>query len=144
MVRLLLDGGWGARTREFTTLRARLARGATVDVATVAIGGRIVKQTLESLIEGEGAHSDFRGVALGDHDQHFDFVTLQDHLGPRTTSNVEIKAALAGASRSIYYGVTRVEETPPARPPSRRTATSCSPGGPRPTRTRCWRSSPPR
>ncbi len=111
VVRLLLDGGWGARTREFTTLRARLARGATVDVATVAIGGRIVKQTLESLIEGEGAHSDFRGVALGDHDQHFDFVTLQDHLGPRTTSNVEIKAALAGASRSIYYGVTRVEET---------------------------------
>ena len=38
-------------------------------------------------------------------------MTLQDHLGPRTTSNVEIKAALAGASRSIYYGVTRVEET---------------------------------
>ena len=111
VVRLLLDGGWGARTREFTTLRSRLARGATAELATVAMGGCIVKQTLESLLEGEGAHSDFRGVALGDGDQHFDFVTLQDHLGPRTTSNVEIKAALAGASRSIYYGVTRVEET---------------------------------
>ncbi|MCY4639024.1 MAG: Fe-S cluster assembly protein SufD [Chloroflexi bacterium] len=111
LVRLLLDGGWGAQTREFTTLRARLGRSATLEVATLAIGGRLVKQTLESLLEGEGAHSEFRGVALGDGDQHFDFVTLQDHLGPRTTSNVEIKAALAGSSRSVYYGITRVEET---------------------------------
>ena len=37
-------------------------------------------------------------------------MTLQDHVGPRTTSDVEIKAALAGASRSIYYGITRVGE----------------------------------
>src|SRR5690606_24299183 len=49
--------------------------------------------------------------ALGDGKQHFVFVTLQDHIGPKTTSDVEIKTALAGASRSIYYGVTRVEET---------------------------------
>jgi Fe-S cluster assembly protein SufD len=110
-LRLLLDGRWGEQTREFTTLRSRLGQGATVEVATLAIGGRIVKQTLEALLAGEGAHSDMRGVALGDDDQHFDFVTLQDHVAPRTTSNVEIKAALAGASRSVYYGLTRVEET---------------------------------
>ncbi|MEX2374222.1 MAG: SufD family Fe-S cluster assembly protein, partial [Dehalococcoidia bacterium] len=29
----------------------------------------------------------------------------------KTVSDVQIKTALAGASRSIYYGVTRVEET---------------------------------
>ena len=110
-VRLLLDGRWGAQTREFTALRSRVGQGATVEVATLAIGGRIVKQTLESLLLGEGAHSDLRGVALGDGEQHFDFVTLQDHVAPRTTSNVEIKAALAGASRSVYYGLTRVEES---------------------------------
>ena len=110
-VRLLLDGRWGTQTREFTALRSRVGQGATVEVATLAIGGRIVKQTLESLLLGEGAHSDLRGVALGDGEQHFDFVTLQDHVAPRTTSTVEIKAALAGASRSVYYGLTRVEET---------------------------------
>ena len=59
---------------------------------------------------GEGANSAIRAVALGDAEQHFDFVTLQDHTGPRTTSDVEVKAALAGASRSIYYGITRVGE----------------------------------
>ena len=108
-VRLLLDDRWGAATQEFTTARSRLGRAANVQVSSLAIGGALIKQTVEALIEGEGAHSDISGVALGDTEQHFDFVTLQDHIGPRTTSNVEIKAALAGSSRSIYYGVTRVE-----------------------------------
>ena len=110
-VRLVFDGRWGAATQEFTTVRTRLARDADVLVSSVAIGGRIVKQTIEALLDGEGANSVIRGVALGDGDQHFDFVTLQDHAGAHTTSDVEIKAALAGASRSVYYGITRVEET---------------------------------
>ena len=108
-VRLLLDDRWGAQTREFTTARSRVGRGTDVQVASLAIGGALIKQTIESLVEGEGANSTIRGVALGDDEQHFDFVTLQDHIGPKSTSDVEIKAALAGASKSIYYGVTRVE-----------------------------------
>ena len=108
-VRLLLDDRWGAATKEFTTARSRVGKGADVQISSLAIGGALIKQTVESLIEGEGANSTIRGVALGDADQHFDFVTLQDHIGPRSTSDVEIKSALAGASKSIYYGVTRVE-----------------------------------
>ncbi len=110
-VRLLIDERWGAATQDFTTIRSKLGRDADVTVATLAIGGQIVKHTVEALIEGEGANSVIRGVALGDREQHFDFVTLQDHQGARTTSDVAIKAALAGASRNIYYGITRVEET---------------------------------
>ncbi len=110
-VRLVVDGRWGAATQEFTTVRSRLTRDADVLMSSIAIGGRVVKQTMEALLEGEGANSVIRGVALGDGQQHFDFVTLQDHIGRRTTSDVEIKSALAGASRSVYYGITRVEET---------------------------------
>jgi Fe-S cluster assembly protein SufD len=110
-VRVLLDLDWGAETQEFTTVRARLDRDANVQVATLALGGRVVKQTLEGLLEGEGSAAQFHGVALGDRNQHFDFVTLQDHIGPRTLSDVSIKAALAGASKAVYYGITRVEET---------------------------------
>ena len=109
-VRLLIDDRWGADTQDYTTVRARLGRDADLQVASLAIGGRVVKQTVEVTLEGEGANSAIRAVALGDDDQHFDFVTLQDHTGPRTTSDVEVKAALAGASRSIYYGITRVGE----------------------------------
>ena len=109
-VRLLIDDRWGADTQDYTTVRARLGRDADLQVASLAIGGRVLKQTVEVTLEGEGANSAIRAVALGDEHQHFDFVTLQDHTGPRTTSDVEIKAALAGASRSIYYGITRVGE----------------------------------
>ena len=109
-VRLLIDDRWGADTQDYTTVRARLGRDADLQVASLAIGGRVLKQTVEVTLEGEGANSAIRAVALGDEEQHFDFVTLQDHTGPRTTSDVEVKAALAGASRSIYYGITRVGE----------------------------------
>ncbi|MGE3960281.1 MAG: Fe-S cluster assembly protein SufD [Dehalococcoidia bacterium] len=110
-VKVVFDVDWGPATQEFTTVRAKTERGADVRIATLAIGGALVKQSLEGILEGEGSQARIRGVALGDGDQHFDFVTLQDHVGPKTQSDVEIKTALAGASQSIYYGVTRVEET---------------------------------
>ena len=110
-VRLLVDTRWGADTQEFTTLRAKVGRGADVQVGAIVLGGHIVKQTIEALMEGEGSNSVIRGVAVGDTEQHFDFVTLQELIGAKTTSEVQIKTALAGASRSIYYGVTRVETT---------------------------------
>ncbi|MDA1009990.1 MAG: Fe-S cluster assembly protein SufD [Chloroflexi bacterium] len=111
IVKVVFDLDWGAATQEFTTVRSKTDRGADVQVATLALGGALIKQTIEGLLEGEGSRSRIRGVALGDAEQHFDFVTLQDHIGPKTQSDVEIKTALGGASRSIYYGVTRVEET---------------------------------
>lgn len=110
-VRLLFDNRWGPDTQDYSSVRSKLGRDSDVRIGTLAFGSRIFKQTVEALIEGEGANSEIRGVALGADDQHFDFVTLQDHIGPRTTSNVEIKSALAGSSKSIYYGITRVEPT---------------------------------
>lgn len=109
-VRLLVDERWGAATQDYTIVRSRVGRDAQVQVATLAIGGHVFKQTVESVLDHEGGRSVIRGVALGDGDQHFDFVTLQDHVAAKTISDVEIKSALAGASRSIYYGVTRVGE----------------------------------
>ncbi|MBM4414808.1 MAG: hypothetical protein FJ035_00740 [Chloroflexi bacterium] len=107
-VRLLIDESWGAATSDFSWVRARLDRDADLQVAALAFGGALFKQTVEVELAGEGATSGIRAVALGDADQHFDFVTLQDHVAPSTTSIVEVKAALAGAARSVYYGITRV------------------------------------
>tara|TARA_B100000700_G_scaffold331758_1_gene468070 strand:- start:5416 stop:6624 length:1209 start_codon:yes stop_codon:yes gene_type:complete len=109
-LRVLIDNRWGENTEDYSTIRSKISKDADVRVGTLAIGSRIFKLTVESLLEGEGAHSEIKGVALGDIDQHFDFVTLQDHIAPKTTSNVEIKSALAGSSKSIYYGITRVEQ----------------------------------
>src|SRR5690606_35811438 len=98
-VRLASDIRWGDQTQEFAIIRATAAQGSDIKVDTLALGGHLVKQTFEGLLEGEGATSTVRGVALGDRDQHFDFVTYQDHIAPRTVSSVAIKTALAGHSR---------------------------------------------
>jgi Fe-S cluster assembly protein SufD len=110
-VRIAFDVRWGEQTQEFAIVRAMAGKSADIKVNTLALGGLLLKQTFETLLEGEGASSMIRGVALGDREQHFDFVTYQDHIAPRTVSSVAIKTALAGASRAAYYGVTRVEET---------------------------------
>ena len=109
-VRVLVDQRWGGATQDYSIVRSRVGRDASVQLATLAIGGSVFKQTVEAVLDAAGGRSVIRGVALGDSNQHFDFVTLQDHVAAKTISDVEIKAALAGASRSIYYGVTRVGE----------------------------------
>jgi Fe-S cluster assembly protein SufD len=109
-LRLLIDERWGLATQDYTIVRSQIGRDADVQVATLAIGAHVLKQTVEAVLDAEGGVSTIRGVALGDGNQHFDFVTLADHVAPRTVSDVEIKAALAGSSRAIYYGVTRVGE----------------------------------
>ena len=56
-------------------------------------------------------NASIKGFALGDDDQHFDFVTIQDHIGEKSTSHVDIRSALGDSSRNVYYGITRVEES---------------------------------
>jgi len=61
-------------------------------------------------LEGEGARAELLGLSLGDGDQHFDYVTLQDHIAPRTTSDLLFKAALAGRASEVWQGTVRIEK----------------------------------
>ncbi len=101
---------WGFNTKEFTTLRAELADNASLNISTICIGGAIVKHRYDIHLNGKGADSRVKGVAVGDKTQHFDFMTVQEHNAPNSSSDVEIKTALAGESRAVYYGITRVSE----------------------------------
>ena len=101
---------WGLDTKEFTTLRADLADNAALNISTICIGGSLIKHRYDIHLNGKGADSRVKGVAVGDKAQHFDFMTVQEHNGPNSSSDVEIKTALAGESRAVYYGITRVTE----------------------------------
>ena len=101
---------WGLGTKEFTTLRADLADNAALNISTICIGGALVKHRYDIHLNGKGADSRVKGVAVGDKTQHFDFMTVQEHNAPNSSSDVEIKTALAGESRAVYYGITRVTE----------------------------------
>ena len=77
-------------------------------LATVALGGDYARMVTDARVEGVGANT--RQVALyfaGDNQMH-DFRTLQDHVSPRTTSDLLFKGAVQDSAKSVYTGLIRI------------------------------------
>jgi Fe-S cluster assembly protein SufD len=62
-----------------------------------------------SRLVGEGARSDLLAVAVATNEQEFDSRTLQDHISPRTASDLLYKNALDDRARCTFGGLIRVE-----------------------------------
>jgi Fe-S cluster assembly protein SufD len=62
-----------------------------------------------SRLVGEGARSDLLAVAVATNEQEFDARTLQDHISPRTASDLLYKNALDDRARCTFGGLIRVE-----------------------------------
>ncbi len=102
---------WQAGVQEVFFQRALLGRHARLVTAFAGLGGEIFKGWIESEIRGTGASSEIYGLVYGTGRQHFDVITLQDHLGDHSASDLLIKAALRDQAQSAYYGLTRVGRT---------------------------------
>jgi Fe-S cluster assembly protein SufD len=74
----------------------------------VGLGGSYDRSRSDVQAAGTGAHCEVRSAYLGTADQVHDVRTLQDHLAPRTTSDLLCKGAVSGTSRSVYSGLIRV------------------------------------
>jgi Fe-S cluster assembly protein SufD len=93
----------------FQSVQRTLAgRDATLDTLNVALGATTTRVDLNARLLGPGANSDMLGLYFGDHDQHFDFNTSQDHVAPNALSDLLYKGALDGSSRSVFRGIIRV------------------------------------
>jgi Fe-S cluster assembly protein SufD len=91
---------------------ARLAaRGGTDSVVrtfTVGLGGDYDRVRADVSVDGRGARSEILSAYLGTGTQVHDIRTLQDHVAPRTNSELLCQGAVAGTSRSVYSGLIRV------------------------------------
>jgi len=99
---------WGAPVWHVGALRARAQRAATVTFLAAATGGRLTKQFVDVILEGDGSEAEILGLMFGDGHQHFDTYTLQEHLGSRTRSDLNIKVALRDRASSNFTGLVRV------------------------------------
>ena len=99
---------WGAQAREFLLQRATLAEGASLTMANLNLGASLSKAHLVTRLAGPDASTRVYGFVFGRNRQHIDQHTLQDHLAPHTTSNLEFRAALQDESRMIYTGLIRI------------------------------------
>jgi Fe-S cluster assembly protein SufD len=100
---------WSTGTWQFANQRFHLDRDAQLRMVDVALGGRFSRFRVEAMLEGRGSTADLRGLFFGTNEQAFDFRTLQDHVGPHTTSDLLFKGALRDHAKSVYVGVVRVE-----------------------------------
>ncbi len=88
--------------------RATGDRDSTTLLATVALGGDYARVRTDARVVGQGAST--RQVALyyADGEQMHDFRTLQDHVAPRTNSDLLFKGAVQDHAKSVYTGLIRI------------------------------------
>ena len=92
---------------------------------TVGLGGDYDRVRADVSVVGRGARSEILSTYLGTGSQVHDIRTLQDHVAPRTNSELLCQGAVAGTSRSVYSGLIRVHR---GRRPLRRAADQPQPG----------------
>src|SRR5213083_1429025 len=73
------------------------------------LGSRYSRFESLSRLIGEGGRSDLLAVAVAQDEQEFDARTLQDHISPRTASDLLYKNALDDRARTTFGGLIRVE-----------------------------------
>ena len=100
---------WGDETVAVARHRLAAARDAFVGLAEVGLGGRFARLRLTVDLVGRGADARITGAYFADSEQTLDYRYFMNHIGPNTTSEMFLKGAVAGAARSVFTGLIRIE-----------------------------------
>jgi Fe-S cluster assembly protein SufD len=113
IVNYLCLQNWPQTVWHLQNLRAVIGRDATVRTLISSFGAKMARSVTQSILAGQGAHTEMLGLYFGDSDQHIDNRTLQLHAAPDTSSNLYYKGALKGNSRAVYSGLVDIEKDAP-------------------------------
>ncbi|HET6614987.1 MAG TPA: Fe-S cluster assembly protein SufD [Dehalococcoidia bacterium] len=102
---------WGDGAYNFKTVRAVLGRDAEFTALAAGIGSKLTKMRIDTEMPQPGARAQLLGVTFGNGDQHFDYNTLQNHVGNHTISDLQFKSAMTDSSSLVWYGITRINPT---------------------------------
>ena len=84
-------------------------RDATVRIDEVGLGGRHARQRLGVSLAGLGSSVKMGGIYFGDGTRLLDYRIYVTHRGPRSTSDIFLKGAVADQSRAVWTGLMRIE-----------------------------------
>ena len=83
-------------------------RDSTTLLATVALGGDYARVRTDARVSGQGASTRQIALYYADGTQMHDFRTLQDHVAPKTNSDLLFKGAVQDTAKSVYTGLIRI------------------------------------
>jgi Fe-S cluster assembly protein SufD len=98
----------GPRVFQVGYQSSRVGRDATLRSSVVALGGDYARVRTDSRIDGKGGTSYLTAVYFAHGAQMHDFRTIQDHIAPKTTSDLLFKGAVSDTARSVYSGLIRI------------------------------------
>jgi len=88
----------------------RQARSSHYEGSVLTFGGALVRNELGTVIEGEEAHYDLKGLSLISGKQLVDNHTVIEHAAPNATSNELIKGVYADESTGVFNGTIIVRQ----------------------------------
>jgi Fe-S cluster assembly protein SufD len=86
------------------SMHIHASRGSTVSSHSFSLGGRLVRNDVVALLDGEGAECTLNGLYLADGERLVDNHTVIDHAKPHCSSHEVYKGILGGRARAIFNG----------------------------------------
>ncbi|MBI4482194.1 MAG: Fe-S cluster assembly protein SufD [Acidobacteria bacterium] len=86
------------------TLQARLDRSSNFSSHSIALGGALVRNDVNAVLDGEGIECILNGLYLVAGEQHVDNHTRIDHVKPHGTSRELYKGVLDGKASGVFNG----------------------------------------
>ena len=93
-----------AKAFHLETVQVQQGRQSQVTSYSVALGGALVRNEVNDVLDGEGAGCALYGLYLVDGQRFVDNHTKIDHVKPHTTSRELYKGALDGKGRAVFNG----------------------------------------
>lgn len=92
------------------SIQARQAAGSRFASHSFAIGGRLCRNQITTLLAEEGSECLFNGLYLASGRQHIDHHTRIEHAAPGCTSRQYYRGILDGAGRGVFNGKVIVRQ----------------------------------
>jgi Fe-S cluster assembly protein SufD len=89
---------------QHTTTAISQRKSSRVNTYTFTLAGKLFRNNLQLLLDGEGIESHMYGLYLLDGDTLADSHTVVDHMKPHSFSNELYKGIMDGASKGVFNG----------------------------------------
>jgi Fe-S cluster assembly protein SufD len=80
------------------------------NAVAISLGGRIFRNETTINLNGAGAENKVLGVLFGERSQNFENWITQNHVAPKTISDIQFRGALKGSSRSFFSGLVSIKK----------------------------------
>jgi Fe-S cluster assembly protein SufD len=107
-VKYLAVNELGPKVWHIANLQSSGDRDSTTLLSTVALGGDYARARTHARLVGQGASTRQVALYFADGTQMHDFRTTQEHVAPKTTSDLLFKGAVNDHARSVYTGLIKI------------------------------------